>query len=249
MAWIYNRIPGLDLFSGIGGLTLALQPWVTPIAYCESDRYAQGVLLSRMQDGSLPRAPIWDDVRTLTPGLLGTRPEIIYGGFPCQDISIAGRGEGLDGERSQLFFEVIRLARSLRPRFVFLENVPAITIRGLERVLLEFTSLRYDCRWSIVSAGELGAPHLRERWWLCAHASGEGLQKPGGEPSTKGEHFRSSWNSAFPLVQRDVWNEPPSHVCGMDDGVPLKTHRIKSLGNAVVPLQAREAFNRLVGLE
>lgn len=122
-----SMLNGLDLFSGIGGLTLALAPWVRPVAYCENDAYAQSVLLSRQACGDLPVAPIWDDVRTLTkmPAV-----DIIYGGFPCQDISCAGLGAGLEGERSGLFFEVMRLVTEINPIFVFLENVPAIRMRG-----------------------------------------------------------------------------------------------------------------------
>src|ERR1700685_2909567 len=101
---------GLDLFSGIGGLTKALEGYVTPIAYCENDRYAQAVLLQRMSTGDLPSAPIWDDIRTLSGYKLPRRPHIIYGGFPCQDISVAGRREGLAGKRSGLFFQILRLA-------------------------------------------------------------------------------------------------------------------------------------------
>jgi len=84
---------GLDLFSGIGGITLALSEWVRPIAYCEIDRYCQGVLLSRMRSGDISTAPIWDDVRTLKGEML-PKVDIIYGGFPCQDISTAGHGKG-----------------------------------------------------------------------------------------------------------------------------------------------------------
>ena len=83
---------GLDLFSGIGGLTVALKRWVEPVAYCEIDQYAQGVLLSRMASGELPVAPIWDDIRTFSDKELSAEVEIIYGGFPCQDISVAGHG-------------------------------------------------------------------------------------------------------------------------------------------------------------
>jgi DNA (cytosine-5)-methyltransferase 1 len=82
---------GLDLFSGIGGISLALEPWVRTVAYCEQDRYAQGVLLSRMRSGGIDRAPIWDDVRTLNKSIL-PNIDIIFGGFPCQDISVAGLG-------------------------------------------------------------------------------------------------------------------------------------------------------------
>ncbi|NCX93455.1 MAG: DNA cytosine methyltransferase [Gammaproteobacteria bacterium] len=124
---------GLDLFSGIGGIGLALEPWVRTVAYCEREPYAQGVLLSRMQSGDIDRAPIWDDVTTLRGDML-PRIDIISGGFPCQDISVAGLGKGLAGERSGLFFEIARLVRECQPRFVFLENVPAIRTRGGERV-------------------------------------------------------------------------------------------------------------------
>ena len=161
---------GLDLFSGIGGITKALEGYVTPIAYCENDRYAQAVLLSRMADGRLPRAPIWDDVTSLRGSMLPSGIDIIYGGFPCQDISVAGRGAGLAGERSGLFFEIVRLVDEIRPRFVFLENVAAITVRGAERVVGEFCRLRYDCRWGILSASDVGANHQRERWWLLAYS-------------------------------------------------------------------------------
>lgn len=161
---------GLDLFSGIGGLTKALEGYVTPVAYCENDRYAQATLLSRMSSGDIPMAPIWDDVRTLHASS-GLSIDIIYGGFPCQDISVAGRGDGLGGKRSGLFFEVARLVREIRPRFVFLENVAAITVRGSERVVGELCGLRYDCRWGVLSASDVGANHQRDRWWLMARNS------------------------------------------------------------------------------
>lgn len=102
--------------------------------------------------------------RTLPP------PEIIYGGFPCQDISVAGRGEGLGGERSGLFSEIVRLASELRPQFIFLENVPAIRTRGADVVVGELAHIGYDSRWLTLSAAEIGANHIRERWWLLANA-------------------------------------------------------------------------------
>ncbi len=163
---------GLDLFSGIGGLSLALAPWVRPVAYCENDRYAQGVLLSRQANGDLPSAPIWEDVTTFPSSNLVGGVDIIYGGFPCQDISIAGAGRGLAGERSGLVFEIFRLIDELRPTFVFLENVPAIRTRGGERVGKELARRGFDCRWTVVSAAEVGAPHLRKRWFLLAYSDG-----------------------------------------------------------------------------
>ena len=165
-----NRIRGLDLFSGIGGISMALSPWVQTIAYCECEPYAQAVLMERMQSGDLDIAPIWDDIRTLNREILDNEIDIIFGGFPCQDISVAGNGKGLAGERSGLFFEIMRLAKEYKPSFIFLENVPAITGRGLDTVATEITSLGYDCRWGVLSAYDVGAPHQRERWFCLAKA-------------------------------------------------------------------------------
>lgn len=165
---------GLDLFSGIGGISLGLRHWVKSVAYCEIEPYCQSVLLQRMSEGYLPKAPIWDDIRTLSANELPPI-DIITGGFPCQDISVAGRGAGLEGERSGLFFEIMRLAKEIKPSFIFLENVPAITGRGGLRVVREVAALGYDCRWCVISAASVGAMHRRERWFLLAHAKHNGL--------------------------------------------------------------------------
>lgn len=289
---------GLDLFTGCGGLSLALSPWVRPIAYCENDRFAQGVILSRISDLSLPDAGIWDDVTTLKGRDLHSSVDIIYGGFPCQDISSAGARVGLEGKRSGLFFEVTRLVRELRPTFVFLENVPDITARGLDRVLMEFSSLRYDCRWTIVSAQAVGACHIRERWFLLAHANGKsksngslyakmeilsgsanitdpdpdrdgrGIQsgwrrREGREKATdtvdvsenapyaNGARLQGGWRSESTLERPSEmygWKSQPIVRRGID-GVPNRVERVRALGNAVVPLQAREAFKRLIGFK
>jgi len=167
---------GLDIFSGIGGITLALKDWVRPIAYCENDPYCQGVLLSRMQSHELPIAPIWDDIKTLSGKYL-PKVDIIYGGFPCQDISVAGNGKGLEGKRSCLFFEIMRLAEEIKSKFVFLENVPAIRTRGLGVILKEFTKAGYDCRYGFLSAYDVGAPHKRERWFLLAYTRSKRRQQ------------------------------------------------------------------------
>lgn len=169
---------GLDLFSGIGGISLALRDWISPMAYCELDPYCQGVLLDRMAKGLMHNAPIWDDIRSLKWENCGFVPlDIIYGGFPCQDISVAGRGKGLEGSRSGLFFEIMRLAKEIKPQFIFLENVPAITSRGGLRVVREIAEMGYDCRWCVISAASIGALHRRERWFLLAHSMQPGRRK------------------------------------------------------------------------
>lgn len=261
---------GLDLFSGIGGLTLALAEWVRPIAYCENDRYAQGVLLSRMGSGELPIADIWDDVTTLKANQLGPI-DIIYGGFPCQDISCAGVGVGLGGERSGLFFHIARLISETNPRFVFLENVPAIRTRGLNSVVQTLTELGYDCRWTIVSAKEVGACHLRKRWFLLAYANGEHLRKQpgrrrgkswkapiinrddgraGNDSDTNGEGLQGIGRSEQRVTRPAIYNGWTSEpiIRGRDHGVFHRRDRLKALGNAVVPLQAQTAFKRLCGI-
>lgn len=289
---------GLDLFSGIGGISLALSDWVATIAYCESDKYAQSVLLSRMETGDLRTAPIWDDVRSLSASFLPPI-DIISGGFPCQDISVAGSGAGLEGERSGLYSHIRRLTSELLPRFVFLENVPAITVRGMDRILMDFTQMGYDTRWTIVSAAEVGACHRRDRWWLLAHAHGSGIREQSEcKPKRKGkaiakhdsemadaESQRSQQrifgsrdepqvsksicddNSSMANTQsnglEEPWeaNSPPASaptdsswwtaepdVGRVVDGLSHRVDRLRGLGNAVVPLQAKTAFERLMGI-
>lgn len=240
---------GLDLFSGVGGLSIALKSWVRTIAYCERDRYAQAVLLSRMSDGSIDRAPIWDDITSLRGTMLPTI-DIIFGGFPCQDISCAGLGKGLEGERSGLFFEIVRLAEETRAPFIFLENVPAIRTRGLREVIRAFTDLGYDCRWTRISAASVGAPHRRERWFLLANAGSKGLpsfgyagrlpEKESGRPSAELER------GGGPSASANWWAIEPN-VGRVANGIPNRVDRIRCLGNAVVPIQARKAFEKLRG--
>ena len=256
---------GLDLFSGIGGIGIALSQSVRTVAYCERDRYAQGVLLSRMRSGDIDAAPIWDDVTTLRGEML-PRIDIISGGFPCQDISVAGRGAGLEGKRSGLFYEICRLTRELRPRFVFLENVPAITVRGLDQVGLAFAEMGYDCRWTTISAASVGANHKRERWFLLAYANGMRKLSEQGEHDwisdrsknvadtmRKGleRHRKKSVRNAqeFGYACDNSWWATEPAVGRVADGVQNRAHRIRCLGNSVVPLQVREAFKKLGGLK
>jgi len=239
-------INGLDLFSGIGGLSLALREWVRPIAYCEIDPYCQGVLLSRISKGLLSSAPIWNDIKTLSSSDMLGSVDVIYGGFPCQDISVAGNGKGLEGERSGLFFEIMRLAKEIKPKFLFLENVPAITSRGGWECVHAISTLGYDCRWCIISAASVGASHKRNRWFLLAHSKGERFKEERQPMREEEKHPRS--NSTFKHEISDQRHESPSPFLGVDDVISSRVDRIKSLGNAVVPCQAKEAFKILMGL-
>jgi len=242
---------GLDLFTGIGGITLAIRDLVSPVAYCEMDEYCQTILLQNMRKGLLPSAPIWDDIRTFQGPYLGHPVDIIYGGFPCQDISVAGDGKGLEGDRSGLFFEMLRVIIQLRPPFIFLENVPAIRTRGGERLCKELAGIGYDCRWTTNTASEFGAPHKRERWWLLGHTSFyttiERL------PEGASENIQSKIKKSIEQIINNLCSETPKNpwkveppVCGMDDGVPYWVDRIRALGNSVVPIQTRMAFRKLL---
>ena len=244
---------GLDLFSGYGGITLALSKWVRPIAYCEIDRYAQGILLSRISDNKLPNAPIWDDVRTLDGRVFRGAVDIVYGGFPCQDISSAGFKKGLDGKRSALFFEIMRLADEIKPTFIFLENVQGIRKRGLNQVGFELAHRGYDCRWTIISASEVGALHLRRRWFLLAYSDrNDGKKKFMADTDATRLQIRkkrkfgetNSISAEFPCS----WETEPD-VGRVVDGCAFRVDRLKALGNGVVPLQAETAFKRLIGFE
>lgn len=313
-----ERLNGLDLFSGIGGNTLGLQNYIKTIAYCEYDRHAQSVLLSRMSDGSIKSAPIWDDITTLTGKHFDIPVDIIVGGFPCQDISVAGKGVGIKGGRSGLFFEIMRLTDEIRPRLLFLENVPAIRTRGLDVVLQELTQRGYDCRWTMLSAAQVGAPHKRERWFMLAHRTNptstypehigrnaatvtrsncktvcggqegsyspgqfkgvdsrnnvantdeRGLQAQGAKFKTAGlarenRECRRSAQSRLDrmadglsdTVDKSVpeyltaayWQEEPENIPRVTQEKEQRTERIKRLGNSVVPLQAKTAFECLI---
>lgn len=159
-----------SLFSGIGGLELGIERATGARTrwQVEIDPFCRRVL-----ERHWPDAKRFDDVRAV--GSHNLEPvDILCGGFPCQDLSVAGRGAGLDGERSGLFFEVIRIVREIRPRYVLLENVAALLARGLGRVLGELAAGGYDARWGVFSAAGVGAPHLRERIFILAADADQG---------------------------------------------------------------------------
>lgn len=168
----------ISLFSGYGGFSLGLRLAGIPIrtiAYVEIDGYSQRIIQARIRDGQLDDAPIWDDIRTFDPSPWRGHCEIITGGFPCQDISVAGKGAGIDaGERSGLWREMVRVIGVIRPSYALLENVSAILVRGLDRVLGDLSEIGYDAVWTVVSAADAGASHKRARWFCLAYSQGQG---------------------------------------------------------------------------
>ena len=164
----------LALFAGAGGGILGgkLLGWRTVCAV-ECEPYAAAVLCARQNDGLLPPFPVWDDVRTFDGKPWRGLVDVVSGGFPCQDISAAGKGAGITGERSGLWREMARIIGEVRPRFAFVENSPALTRRGLGVVLGDLAELGYDARWGVLGAVDAGAPHKRNRIWIVANAMHE----------------------------------------------------------------------------
>jgi DNA (cytosine-5)-methyltransferase 1 len=164
----------LALFAGAGGGILGgkLLGWRTVCAV-EWEPYPASVLCARQNDGLLPPFPIWDDVQTFDGHPWRGVVDVISGGFPCQDISAAGRGAGIDGERSGMWREMARIIREVRPRYAFVENSPMLTSRGLGVVLGDLASMGFDARWGVLGAADVGANHQRDRIWIVARWRGD----------------------------------------------------------------------------
>jgi len=155
----------LDLFSGIGGFSLGLErAGMKTVAFCEVDKKCQQVLKKHW-----PGVPIFDDVTTLKGEDIEETVDVICGGFPCQDISLAGKGAGLEGKRSGLWSEFKRLIEEIRPKYAIIENVSALRSRGLDQVLREISEIGYDAEWHCITAASIGAPHRRDRVWIVAY--------------------------------------------------------------------------------
>jgi DNA (cytosine-5)-methyltransferase 1 len=228
----------LDLFSGIGGFSLGLErAGLQTVAFVEINPFCRRVLATHW-----PKVPCYHDIQAITAERLAADRigvDVIVGGFPCQDISVAGAGVGLDGARSGLWWEYARLIYELRPRWAIIENVSALRSRGLDVVLSSLAALGYDAEWHIISAAAVGAPHLRERVWIIAHADGTRLAQrfsrnsDGAGPVCRASVERSDWWAVEPAVGRVAY------------GIPGRVDRLTALGNAVVP-QIVEYLGRAV---
>jgi DNA (cytosine-5)-methyltransferase 1 len=222
-----------SLFAGIGGFDLGLErsgmrcDWQVEI-----DPYARAVLAKHWPD-----VRRHEDVRTFPPPEGEWGVDVICGGFPCQDISVAGKGAGLAGARSGLWYEYARIIGELRPRYVIVENVAALLARGMGTVLGDLSSLGYDAEWHIIPASAVGAPHRRERVWIVAHTNNE------GEPDVSVD---DEPRLRVQKVSADHWREGSEpEVSRVDDGIPCRLDRVRCLGNAVVP-QIVEVIGRAI---
>ena len=246
-----TKLRVLDLFSGIGGFSLGLEratlegaeyDGFETVAFCEIEEFPRKVLAKHW-----PNVPCYRDVRELTATKLaadGVAADVICGGFPCQDISVAGKGAGLAGERSGLFYEIARLIGELGPRYVILENVGALLSRGLDAVLGTLASLGYDAEWHCIPASYAGARQLRDRVWIVAYPQRHCVQ--GWADITAAWRKKSREEQLAGLVQPCAWPTVSSaRNCGTGHGIPEGIHRNKALGNAVNP-QIPELFGNAV---
>src|SRR5574343_178160 len=173
-----NELRTMHLFAGIGGGLLAdLILGHRPIVAVEWDKYACKVLRQRASEGWFPNLSVWEgDVRLFDPSEYAGKVDCIHAGFPCQDISVAGKQAGVsEGTRSGLYREVLRIADIIRPRYLFLENVAAILSNGLGTVLADLAAMGYDSRWICLRASDVGARYKRDRWFLLEDVSGRRL--------------------------------------------------------------------------
>ena len=261
----------LDLFSGIGGFTYAAEQLVggiTTTQFVENDSYCQEVLKKHW-----PNVPIHDDIRTFNAKKY--EYDSITAGFPCQDLSSSGAQRGIEeGTRSSLFYEVIRLARQIRPKFILLENVRNLLShqdgKTFQEILFQIAKAGYSCEWSVVSAKDLGACHLRERIWILAYPNSIGC----GRGSSKGRSIQersflsreqersemgseiercsinnSEWKNTEHRLNpnwREYVSEPS--LCRGDDGLSNRMDRLKALGNSLLPQVAAIPLQRIKDL-
>jgi DNA (cytosine-5)-methyltransferase 1 len=231
-----SKLRVLDLFSGIGGFSLGLERTggFETVAFCEIEEFPRRVLAKHW-----PNVPCYRDVRELTAERLaadGIAVDVITGGFPCQDVSCAGKQAGVvDGTRSGLWSEIVRLTCELAPRFVIVENVANLLAGPSERpggwfgrVLGDLAACGYNAEWANIPAAFVGAPQRRERVWLVAYSTQDNVEQVLEAAQTTGKPRGGAWGCWPNRLDQ-------SFVCREANGLPGDAHRIAALGNAVVP--------------
>jgi len=238
----------LALFAGAGGGILGghLLGWRTVCAV-ERDAYAAQVLAQRQNDGILRPFPIWSDVTTFDGRPWKGRIDVVSGGFPCQDISAAGKGAGIDGERSGLWGQMGRIIREVKPRFVFVENSPMLTSRGLGRVLADLAAMGFNAKWGMLSAANVGANHIRDRIWIYAYTD-DGLSEDSfiSEQMGFNGRIRCAQNASENWDVKagyDPTTEPG--ISRVANDVAFGVDRGKAIGNGQVPAVAATAWRIL----
>lgn len=243
-----GQLRELALFAGAGGGILVgkLLGWRTVCAV-EINAYCAGVLVQRQNDGILAPFPIWDDVESFDGRAWRGIVDVVSGGFPCQDISAAGKGAGIDGERSGLWREMARIIGEVRPRFAFMENSPMLTCRGLGRVLGDLAEMGYDARWGVLGCGDAGGLHERNRIWIFGYSDNREKRIERFKPKATSKQRIFSWCKDVRRVE-DLRERPdlyPPTLCRAYDGMAFELVQVESIGNGQVPIVARLAWEIL----
>jgi len=237
-----NDFKTMHLFAGHGGGLLAdLILGHKPVVAVEWDGYACQVLRERAADGWFPGLRVWEgDVRLFDPSEYAGQVDCIHAGFPCTDLSSAGKQAGIGPEtRSGLYREAIRIAGIVRPRFLYLENVADIVTNGLGTVLADLTALGYDSEWLCLRASDCGASHERDRWWLLADSDSARREEGRISQRIQPQH---AWHRS------DSWWKTRPDLPRVANGLAHQSHRLKGIGNGQVPLQAAVAWKLLGGV-
>ena len=226
-----------SLFSGIGGFEVgAERAGIKTLWNCEFENYQNSILKKIDKDA--------EQYRDIREAEITRYVDIISGGFPCQDISVAGKMAGIKGERSGLWSEMFRVCREIRPKYIIIENSPALLIRGFEQVLCDLSEIGYDAEWQCISNIAFGYPHKRERLYAIAYPNKIRPQSDIRKHRTANSIFRkwaSNPNDGYSLSKR-VHEIAASDVVRNGDGFQHWTHRVGSLGNSVNPTIAHYLF-------
>lgn len=239
----------LSLFAGIGGGLLGsrLLGWRTVCAV-EIEPFCIDRIMQRQNEGHLDRFPIWDDIRTFDGRPWRGIVDVVSGGFPCQDISVAGKGAGIEGERSGLWSEMARVIGEVGPRYAFVENSPMLTIRGLDRVLGDLAEMGYDAKWGCISGAAVGTCHIRERLWIHAYTDRyrfQGIDSISSPKKIKIEEWIYIKGMARSLCEEKIDSLPESFIVGKNDGMADRVDRTKAIGNGQIPRVAKLAWEIL----
>ncbi|MDP0498701.1 MAG: DNA cytosine methyltransferase [Verrucomicrobiota bacterium JB022] len=238
----------LALFAGAGGGILGghLLGWRCVCAV-EIDPYCRDVLVARQNDGSLRPFPIWDDVCTFDGRPWRGRVDVVSGGFPCQDISSANpKGKGIQGDRSGLWKQMERIIREVGPYYVFVENSPMLTVRGLGVVLGDLAALGYHAQWGVLGGGAVGAIQEGQRIWIVASSADsavlESLDVPTAiQPYSEESRRRKLTRAVSAMLSQDDYSALKRDA----DAVARGMDRLRAIGNGQVPAVARLAWNIL----
>lgn len=225
-----NNFGSVHLFAGIGGAALGFRrAGFEQVALCEIDPWRQKVLRRHW-----PRAQIFDDVCSMQASQIGQKYKVLTGGFPCQDISYAKRNAvGLEGSRSRLWYEQLRIIDEGRPDWVVAENSVALRSRGLDAVLRSLDEIRYDAEWHCIKACHLGGWHKRDRVWILAYPRETVGRKGLAEKPLLGQSDLSRALEGGSAKWPGRSNLPSPRLCRGDDGVPERAQRIMGLGDSV----------------